>query len=233
MYLFVTYPNNCGSTLMARLLATSPNVSCLRGRPTLEGHDVCREYMPHPGKLPNQPVRAFTEERFYFRDESEYDWDGIKKCWHEAWDMNKPIQLEKSPPNVVKAEQLAEHMQPSKFVIGMRDVYAYVQSMKAYHGYAPDDALHWGRCAAAQLRNLERIGNDRVLLLNYEDLCDHPEKSCEQLIDFVPELESLDWESLDVQNANKGDQLEKWDREEIQRVLSGNERIVREMGYRL
>lgn len=233
MYLFVAFPNNSGSTLMAQLLATSPNVSCLKDRPTLEGHDVCREYMPHPGKLKDQPVRTFTEERFYFRRVDEYDWEGIKKCWHEAWDMTKPIQMEKTPTNVVKAEIMAENLQPSKFVLGIRDLKSFIKSLEKFNVQTYEAALHWGRCAFAQVRNLKNIGPKRTIMVRYEDLCDEPEQTCKRLINLVPELETLDWKSLDIKNANKGEELSEWDRSIMRSALKGNEELVHRFEYGL
>lgn len=229
MYLFVAFPNNSGSTLVYNLLATSPNVSCFQQNK--EGHDVCREYMPHPGKLPHQPTRTFTESTAYFLDPKEYNWEMIKKRWHHAWNMKKPIQLEKSPTNVVKARLMAYHLQPSKFILGIREPRAFVKSLEAFNVKAYDAALHWKRCAEAQLENMKHIDPSRFILIRYIDICERPERACCDLIEFEPLLERLDWQSLNIKSANKGEELSKQSLEIIRSVLKKEAELLQRFGY--
>ena len=172
MYLFITLPNNSGSTLMFDLIATSPNVATLTKQSghTLEGHDVVRDHMPHPGKLDDQPVRTFTEAADYFTNPSRYNWEEIKKGWHGLWDMSKPVLLEKTPNNCLKVQLLAKYMQPAKFIIGMREPYSFCHSMLSYHVHdVKRSARHWMKCAEAQIDNMNKLYS-QCILINYEDL---------------------------------------------------------------
>ena len=231
MYLFVSFPNNSGSTLMYNLLSTSPNASCFKQHK--EGHDMCRDFMPHPGKLSHQPVRTFTENTDYFQDEKEYDWEMIKKCWHHAWDMKKPIQLEKSPTNVIKAKLMSQHLQPSKFILGIRDPRAFVKSLEAFRVKPSDAALHWLRCAETQIDNMKCIEPDRRILIRYADLCENPDETCNRLIAFEPQLEVLDWKSLNIKSANKSEELSEQSLEDIHSVLDCKSDVLQRFGYEI
>lgn len=198
MYLFVAIPNNSGSTLVAHLLATSPNVSIFK----YEGHDVARDFMPHPGKLPHQPTRVFTEDLNYFINPENYNWPRIKEVWHGQWNKRKSVLASKTPNNVIKVPLLAENMSASKFILGLRNPYAFCSSMLKYRIEPKRAISHWKICASYQQLNLQQYP-ERCLFFKYADLCDNTKFVVEQIIQFEPLIGSLNYQHLNIKNMNE------------------------------
>lgn len=172
-YLFVLCPPYCGSTLLWKLLATSANVSAFPS----EG-----QFLPE--------VAPLMREKPWQADHP-LPWDEIKKVWEKHWDHSKPVLLEKSPPNLLRAQALAEHFSPSKFVVMVRNPYAHAEGLIRRNGFKVHRAANFaGMCLRAQWRNTQAL--DNVLVLTYEALVSDPEAACRQLVDFVPELHDMD-----------------------------------------
>jgi hypothetical protein len=79
-YLFILSPPYCGSTVLWRLLGTSPHVSSF----PVEGQYI-------------DSVESILR-RDPWNVQVEIPWDAVKSKWEIEWDLGKPILLEKSPP---------------------------------------------------------------------------------------------------------------------------------------
>lgn len=172
-YLFVLCPPYCGSTLLWKLLATSGNVSALPGEGQFlpELADIMRE----------KPWQA----------EHSLPWPTIKAAWEKHWDHDKPILLEKSPPNLVRAAQIARHFSPSKFIVMVRNPYAHAEGLIRRNGFPVRRAANFaGMCLRTQWKNAQTL--DNVLVLTYESLVQDPEGACKALIEFEPALHDID-----------------------------------------
>jgi hypothetical protein len=224
MFLFVTIPNNSGSTLVHSILATSPAVSTLKkeiwfDRPNpktswCEGRDVRladrSDYVSN--YMPAVDLRCFTEYEY-----ENYNWEMIQKFWLKSWDMTKPVQVEKTPDNVMKAIPYSEHFEPSKFIVAMRSPYAFCDSMTKYKLTVERSSRHWELCAQKQIENIDALGN-RCYWTTYENICKNPDGFSTDLIAFEPDLVSLD--RLDIRNLNETIRLSDDDFETINQNLS-------------
>jgi hypothetical protein len=184
-YIFITVPNACGSTLWEYLLATSPNASKLPN----EGHNV----KGVAGNIPRQGTGQWALHTGDVMNSSAYPWDMIKRIWHDLWDMNKMVLIEKSPPNVIRANLLQYQFVPSKFLLSIRDPYVFSESMtwrfkQKYN--VKENAENWVAIARYQMENEKRLKD--WLLIRYEDLADDPVAACDKVIEWCPELETLD-----------------------------------------
>lgn len=172
-YLFVLCPPYCGSTLLWKLLSTSANVSALpdEGQFLPELSDVMRD-------------KPWDQDRVL-------PWPEIKRVWESYWDSSKPVLLEKSPPNLIRAREIQSHFQPARFVIMVRNPYAQVEGLMRRNGWKERFSAHFAmRCLRAQLDNASEL--DDVMLLSYESLVANPVEACARLAAFVPELDDLD-----------------------------------------
>jgi hypothetical protein len=135
----------------------------------------------------------------------------IKAEWSKIWDMSKPILLEKSPPNMMRAKEIERVFTPSSFIALMRDPYALCEGMarrrnrrhrllRDFHdtsqrlGNARDNAMRfaanlWVRLAIQQIKNVREL--ERVICLTYEELTGNPQDAAARILKFLPELEEL------------------------------------------
>ena len=222
-HLFILCPPASGSTLLWQILRTSPQVASLPG----EGQVLAREILFNRRRWdPLMPV----------------DWEQVRKAWEEAWDMSKPVLLEKSPPHLVRARQLEEFFPQSRFVVMMRNPYAFCEGIKRRWknelGYAAIARLWvtWAGCQVANLRQLRH-----ALFLSYEELTDDAQGQCRRLLQFVPELQELHperefsvFEKVQVvENLNSRQiaRLTPGDILEINSVLKDSPELVKDFQY--
>lgn len=172
-YLFVLCPPYCGSTVLWKLLATSQQVSALpaEGQFLPELQDIMRA---HP-----------------WRRDAPLPWAHIKTVWESYWDHAKPVLLEKSPPNLIRVDEIRAHFQPVKFIAMVRNPYAHAEGLMRRNGWPVARAANFAlMCLRTQRRNADSA--DDTLTLTYESLVQDPSAACERLTAFVPELGPLD-----------------------------------------
>lgn len=172
-YLFVLCPPYSGSTLLWKLLATSANVSALpaEGQFLPEVSDIMRD----------KP----------WQSEHPLPWPQIKAAWEQHWDHSKPVLLEKSPPNLVRAEAIARHFSPAKFIIMVRDPYAHAEGLIRRNEWPVRRAANFSAmCLRTQWRNVQTLKD--TLVLTYEDLVADPAGVCARIGQFLPDLDDID-----------------------------------------
>ena len=168
-YLFVLCPPYCGSTLLWKLLSTSANVSALpdEGQFLPELKDIMRD----------RPWDA----------ENSLPWPDIKQVWDAYWDRDKPVLLEKSPPNIIRTGDILAHFQPVQFIIMVRNPYAQSEGlMRRNHWPARRAANFAMMCLRTQLKNRRQLDNATVL--TYESLVQDPAGACAAIVESNPEL---------------------------------------------
>jgi hypothetical protein len=172
-YLFVLSPPFSGSTILHNLLATSPSVSTL----------------PAEGQHLREAAEHMRGE--HWSPNLEVPWEKIKQVWDDAWEGNGPIFLEKSPPNVLRAEEIKKHFQPSSFIIMMRDPYAFTEGIRRRNnnfGVIRGVKL-WVRIAKYQKKNIENLNS--VIFFNYRIFTGSLGCTVANILEFIPELEVL------------------------------------------
>ncbi len=124
----------------------------------------------------------------------EMPWATIKKEWDRYWDTSKPVLLEKSPPNILRASEIAAHFQPLQFVLMVRNPYAHAEGLMRRNKWKVSRAANFAcMCLRVQLRNARELEN--ALVLSYESLVADPQQSCRDLAAFLPALSDLDPEA--------------------------------------
>jgi hypothetical protein len=243
-YVFVLCPPFSGSTVLWRLLQTSPNVSAL----------------PREGQFLD-PVKAIMR-RDPWNPEVALPWPQIKAEWSKYWNPDKPLLLEKSPPNLIRAQAIEKAFSPCAFIVMIRDPYAQCEGLvrrrarmfKVFkHQPTPgrnarDDAVEffarqWIRFATWQIENIERL--ERVVHFTYEEMAEQPGATAAKIMAFLPELGELKasekFQSHSVaghgsrvltnMNELKWQSLRKSDIAIINGVLQGHPELLEFFGY--
>ena len=185
-YLFILSPPFCGSTLMNEFLCTSRQVSSNNGVFTREG-----QRLPGASKMMFETGNRWDENL-------TFDWAYIKKEWRKYWDISKPILLEKSPPNILRAEAIQREFSPAFFICLYRNPYAHVESIinrvQFYSLENIEEAAEFAvKCLRFQKKNMEVL--DNVTGISYEELTSDPLAATGKIIRFLPDLEQLNPES--------------------------------------
>jgi hypothetical protein len=223
-YLFVLCPPFCGSTVLWKLLGTSPAVSSL----PLEGQALegAREFMRHEPWNP----------------EKRMPWLKIKAAWEKQWDLRQPILLEKSPPNIVRAFEIEKVFHPATFVAMSRNPYAFCESHRRRLGHDVEiSANKWLMHAEFQIKNLN--GLKKLTYFTYENFTEKTAQIKEQILKFMPQLREIDItqsfaahaieETIQNFNHEKIGRLSRAEIDRINAVFKAHEKILKFFGYEL
>lgn len=192
-FLFILSPQYCGSTLLNELISTSQNVSVNNTRGTREGQKL-------PKIKPIMNVRAQWDENL------DFDWLYIKKEWMKYWDITLPVLLEKSPPNIVRANSISKVFSPAFFIIFYRNPYAHCQSLINRNKVSALEAAKFAIwCLKHQKNNIENL--DNVILLSYEFLTENTTAAIKNLSDVLPELADIKDDRLFYGNNLQGKRM--------------------------
>ena len=141
-----------------------------------EGQHLQKVYpvaMTHggPGRFALKPAAHLTEDSPLVSSENARRlWD----AWSPYWDMDRPLLLEKSPPNLVMGRFLQALFPGSAFVVVIRHPVIVTLGTKKW---APRTSLsrlmdHWFTAHRTLRQDLSRL--ERVSILRYEDLVADP-----------------------------------------------------------
>ena len=177
-FLFILCGPYCGSTLLNQIISSSSNVSC-------NNKLGVREEQLLPG------VKHFMFKKDRWLKETKYNWEEIKKTWLKYWDHSKIILLDKSAPNLMRANEIKETFTNSYFIIMVRNPYAQAEGIirrnNASAEYAAKFALD---CLKYQKANIE--SKYRSIWFSYEDLCDNSTMIFEKMTTFLAEIADID-----------------------------------------
>ena len=171
-YLFILCPPYSGSTLLWKLVSTSPAVSSLPS----EGQFLpeVRTVMRH------NPWDSATRLR----------WPRIKEVWDSYWDYNKPLLIEKSPPHIIRTDQIRRHFSPIHFLLMVRNPYAHCEGLMRRNAWSPETAAEFAvRCLRQQAKNADRL--PAALAFKYEELAGNPGRISRRITTFLPVLGDL------------------------------------------
>jgi hypothetical protein len=191
-FLFITSTNNSGSTVLLRFLEKCRNVLSLYG----EGQYFAEEYLPVPVNF--DVGRIWTEKAEVFADNNNYNWPEIKSTWESIWKKDAKynniiynrVFVEKSAPNVLRAELLAREFENSYFIIMVRNPYAVTEGIKRQKGYSTERCInHWIASTKKQIENINSLKNNTWF--TYENLCENPGQIEAQIKGFIPELADI------------------------------------------
>jgi hypothetical protein len=160
--------------------------------------------------------------------------------WKAYWDLAKPVLLEKSPPNLIRARFLQELFPNSYFVIVTRHPIAvsYATQKWSYTSLA-ELIEHWLVCHERFRQDEEHL--KRLLVLRYEDFVEQPQTALRKIYSFlnlpnhsnaIEVREDVNEQYLRLWRTGKDGAL-SGDRIETDGIKSQYERRVAVFGYTL
>lgn len=238
-FLFIITPPYSGSTALAILLNGSPNSMILN--PRGEGQWL---------------IQSFCDDDRW-NPAKEVDWELVKRTWLERYRIinlhvsRVRVVIEKSPPNMVRINQLIKTFTNSSVFAFNRDPYANCSSI-LHREFNPEQfttgqrEITLERLAGQWLvrSRLIRDTIDKMNLLHftYEEFCGSPETYIKKVLSLCPELEVVDCnrdikvkdypvQSIVNQNIRQVALLNSADKDCISKVLSQDAGLVEYFGY--
>ncbi|MFB6231678.1 MAG: sulfotransferase [Salinibacter sp.] len=138
--------------------------------------------------------------------------------WEDYWDMEKPVLLENSPPNLVRTRYLQSLFSNTFFIIVLRHPIPVLYEMMRWNADRMDRMLeHWLSCYETFEEDIPHLQN--LLLVKYEDLASDPEREIERVLDFLG-LKRGRMENNDVKKGENDKHFEVWRKEPLNRYNS-------------
>jgi hypothetical protein len=186
--LFVGGLHRSGTSLLHRLLADHPEISAFAetGAPEDEGQHLQSVFPPAkahggPGRFGFAPASYLTERSPLV---STANAERLLSDWMPYWDLSRPVLVEKSPPNIVRARFLQALFPRAAFVFLVRHpACAALATQKWSKTSVVELILHWLLVHGRLLSDLAHIRC--YALLRYEDVVADPGEATARLFDFV------------------------------------------------
>lgn len=187
-FVFICGLHRSGTSLLHRCIRSHPTVSGFEdtGAPKDEGQHLQSVYPPG--------CKFGPVNRFGFDPRAHMDEDSplvtsanareLRSEWARYWDLDKPVLVEKSPPNLIRTRFLQALFPDAYFVVILRHPIAVSFATIKWNAERIDHLLrHWLVC-------YEKFRNDRphlrnVLLLTYEDLVNQSEEELRTVFSFL------------------------------------------------
>jgi hypothetical protein len=186
-FVFLAGLHRSGTTLLARLLAAHPEVSGFSGTdvPADEGQHLQTVYPA--AKVWGGPGRFGFAEEAHFTEEqaTEEKARTLFEEWSAHWDLGRPVLLEKSPPNLLKARFLQALFPGSSFVVVWRHPIPVSLATAKWRRTRRYGRLleHWLRCH--EIFEKDRPQLERLHVIRYEDLVREPEATLRGVFEFL------------------------------------------------
>lgn len=237
-FLFIITPPHSGSTALAHILNTAQGAALLNEQ--AEGQwlvpGMCAADRWEPSKVMN--------------------WDSIRAMWYSRINMlrtmvNADLIIEKSPPNILRIDQLIKAFPNSALMAFNRDPFANTGSILSRH-HDPQSKTEAERIAIVKI--LTKGWVDRAVWVqkwitelkapyfSYEEFCERPMECIARLTDATPGLKTVDAQrgirvkdykrqTLENQNARQVSYLTHREIETISEQLNAHRKLVSFFGY--
>ena len=228
-----------GTTILHELLCDHPQTSGLRdtGVPRDEGQHLQSVFPPAhhfggPGEFAFHPEAHLTEESKLVDPSNR---DRLLCEWGAYYDLDKPVLLEKSPPNLIRSRFLRAMLPNTLFLFIVRHPIAVsLATEKWTERTIIERLLHWQAAHAIMLRDTQSA--DDCLLVRYEDFVRDPGSVLDRVCDRL-EIERFEPRRR-VEDRNP-DYLRAWQERyateigTLQAVLPSTSPVMRRFGYAL
>ena len=214
---FVGGLHRSGTTLVARMIGSSPNASGLTGTGAImdEGQHIQDTYV---GGLGNTSEWSFHPQAHLTEEDARRVPDAgtrLWRSWSPYWDLDADVLVEKSPPNLTKMRFFQEIFPKSRFIVVTRHPVVQALAVRKWatrtrgrftYGF-PRLVEHWVHAHDVFAEDALHIEN--LLVLRYEHLMRDPAHELGRVARFLG-IE-LDADALDAVDAGRSNRYaELW-----------------------
>jgi Sulfotransferase family len=220
-FVFIGGLHRSGTSVVFRCLREHPRISGFAntGVDEDEGQHLQSVYptaLTHggPGRFGFHPDAHLTETSDLVSEDNRLR---LFAEWERYWDLERPVLLEKSPPNLIRTRFLQELFPNSYFVIVVRHPVAVAYATQKWSNTSlPQLIEHWLVCHERFEQDRQHIR--RLLVLKYEDFVEKPQAALDEIYSFLGLPSSL--YQLEVRLNVNEEYLKQW-REYQSDTLSG------------
>ena len=187
-YLFVGGLHRSGTSLLHEILKSHRDVSGFENTGVHEDEGQHLQTVYPPAKEFGGPGRFGFDKRS-FMDESHplvspASARRLRRQWGEYWDDDKPVRIEKSPPNLVRTRFLQALFPGSRFIVILRHPVAVAYATQKWSKTSiPSLIEHNLRCYERFKADLPFL--ESVYVLRYEEFVLDPENHARKLLDWI------------------------------------------------
>ncbi|VXD15161.1 sulfotransferase family protein [Planktothrix paucivesiculata] len=187
-YVFIGGLHRSGTTLLANCLREHPKISGFKDTGVSEDEGQFLQSVYPPAMVYGGPGRfGFNSGSFLNETSDLASSENAQKMfqeWSHYWDLQRPILLEKSPPNLLKTRFLQALFPNSFFIIILRHPIPVAYATKKWsHTQLYSLIKHWLVCYEQFERDRPYL--KRLLVLKYEDLIENPQLILNQIYTFI------------------------------------------------
>jgi adenylate kinase family enzyme len=187
-FVFIGGLHRSGTTLLARQLADHPVASGFENSGASEEEGQWLQAVYPPALRFGGPGRFGFASTMHLTDSSslvtQANRDQLMSEWSRHWDCERPVLIEKSPPNLLKTRFLQAMFPRARFIMVLRHPLANALATQKMSGRRLHVLIeHWFACYNTLVQDLAFL--DHVTFLRYEDLVLRTDEELMRLHRFI------------------------------------------------